>query len=429
MNHFYYTKEVGIMKATQYRGLLGLVIFILAISYVEVKAQLVEGELMFVGYNADGDDGFSIVALVDIPANSTIYFTDNEWNGSAIGSGGAFNSSTEGEITWSTGASIIDEGTVITFDETNSTSNTNYGVSVGSISGSINLNASNEVLYMFLGTDDITPTTFLSAIANDGYNATKGHISGTGLSVGTDAISISGDEDVMVYTGGTTCAIPADCASAIATASNWATEDGGGDQSNNANTPNFPADVPASFGITPLPVELLYFKGITNASVVNLQWATASETINEYFEISRSTNGLDYMVIGHVEGNGTTSEVSQYTFEDSPDFNSSAYFYRLKQVDFDGTEEIVAYYRITVEKKTQIHRVFPNPGKDNLIYITDPELLNSVFLMDLKGKTLKHYQGYQIANGFEVGSCEPGIYIIKAILKTGKQQLIKFIKE
>ncbi|MEQ8905305.1 hypothetical protein [Ekhidna sp.] len=132
---------------------------------LQLSAQLTAGDIMFVGYNADGNDGFSILALVDIPANSTIYFTDNEWNGSPIGGGGAFNNLNEGEITWSTGGAIITAGTVVNFLETKSAANPGYGSSVGTISGTIDLNASNEVLYAFQGTNDSTPTTFLSAIA------------------------------------------------------------------------------------------------------------------------------------------------------------------------------------------------------------------------------------------------------------------------
>ena len=46
--------------------------------YSSTSAQLVEGTIMFVGFNADGTDGFAVVSLIDIPASSTIYFSDNE---------------------------------------------------------------------------------------------------------------------------------------------------------------------------------------------------------------------------------------------------------------------------------------------------------------------------------------------------------------
>ncbi|MCE7996861.1 MAG: hypothetical protein HEP71_33175, partial [Roseivirga sp.] len=209
---------------------------------------LQEGDIMFVAYNGDGDDGFAIVALVDIPGSSTIYFNENEWNGLSIGEGGAFSSNTEGEITWSTGDNEITAGTVVTFDEVDNAGNTNYGASVGTISGTFALGTTNEVIYAFIGTDDETPTTFLSAIANDEFNATSGQLTNTGLTAGVDAVNIDGDEDVMAYTGSTTCdGTQAACAAQIANTTNWTTQDATGDQDADFTVPDFPADVPSTF--------------------------------------------------------------------------------------------------------------------------------------------------------------------------------------
>ena len=158
---------------------------------------------MFVGYNADGTDGFAFVTFVPLPNGTTIFFNDNEWNGLAIGSGGAFNDTSEGAITWTNNTgNTISAGTIITVLSASSSPTVNLG-SVSESEPGFDLEASNEVLYMFLGTDDATPTSFLSAIANDGF--ANGTIAGTGLTSGTDATAISGDVDVIVYTGGLLC--------------------------------------------------------------------------------------------------------------------------------------------------------------------------------------------------------------------------------
>ena len=69
-------------------------------------AQLNPGDIMFTAFNADGDDAVAWVALEDIPANTTIYFTDNEWNGVDSFSTG------EGFVSWEhTG--LVTAGTVI----------------------------------------------------------------------------------------------------------------------------------------------------------------------------------------------------------------------------------------------------------------------------------------------------------------------------
>jgi len=160
--------------------------------------------------------------------------------------GGAFNDTSEGAITWTNNTgNTISAGTIITVLSASSSPTVNLG-SVSESEPGFDLEASNEVLYMFLGTDDATPTSFLSAIANDGF--ANGTIAGTGLTSGTDATAISGDVDVIVYTGGLLCTttIPA-CATAVATAANWTTDDGPGDESADGMNADFPADVPVNF--------------------------------------------------------------------------------------------------------------------------------------------------------------------------------------
>lgn len=63
------------------------------------------GELMFTAMNSD-EDGMAMVALAQIPANTTVYFTDNEWDGSVFNGG-------EGYWQWVSGATAIPVGTVI----------------------------------------------------------------------------------------------------------------------------------------------------------------------------------------------------------------------------------------------------------------------------------------------------------------------------
>ena len=72
-----------------------------------VQAQLTTaGDIVFVGFNADGDDDIAFVTFKEIPANSTIIFCDSECNGSSFGTD-------EGDFTWSSGTTVIPAGTVI----------------------------------------------------------------------------------------------------------------------------------------------------------------------------------------------------------------------------------------------------------------------------------------------------------------------------
>lgn len=151
------------------------------------------GDIAFTAFNAD-EDGWAIATFVDIAANSSIYFSDNEWNGSAISSGGAFIDANEGSTLWTTGASLISAGSIIRFSNVDKTSR---AVSVGSIvtgalSSAIALGNSNETIYAYLGTSGTAPTTFLAAITNGNFTTpSDGVLTGTGLVQGVNAIRLN----------------------------------------------------------------------------------------------------------------------------------------------------------------------------------------------------------------------------------------------
>src|SRR5262245_42926520 len=105
------------------------------------------GSIAFVGFNADGTDGFAFIVLDTIAAGTVIRFSDKEWNGSPIGAGGAFNTG-EGGLTWTNGGSDLVAGTIIELVNTSST--TTRSANIGSISGgAVSLGNSEESIFAF----------------------------------------------------------------------------------------------------------------------------------------------------------------------------------------------------------------------------------------------------------------------------------------
>ena len=86
---------------------------------------------------------------------------------------------------------------------------------------------------------------------------------------------------------------------------------------------------------SPTPVELVSFTGSSNGKNVELRWTTATEDNNRGFEIQRSLDKVNFYPIGFVNGKGTTTEKTSYTFVDKNISNSKLY-YKLKQYDFNG---------------------------------------------------------------------------------------------
>ncbi len=115
------------------------------------------------------------------------------------------------------------------------------------------------------------------------------------------------------------------------------------------------------------PVELLSFSTSVKSNNVALYWSTASEMNNRMFEIQRAAgnagqDNLDWKTIGSVEGKGTTTEKSDYSYTDESPVNGISY-YRLKQIDFDGTFKILnaEMVEFTQVKDYALEQNYPNP--------------------------------------------------------------------
>ena len=126
---------------------------------------------------------------------------------------------------------------------------------------------------------------------------------------------------------------------------------------------------PFTYGTTgsnnPLPVELTYFSAEADGNRITLNWQTASETNNSHFLVQRRTDKGDFENVGRKEGFGTSYEAHTYRFQDRVSAQGTVY-YRLKQVDFDGSFEysdIKAVKGNNTQKALalSITGIYPNP--------------------------------------------------------------------
>ncbi len=87
--------------------------------------------------------------------------------------------------------------------------------------------------------------------------------------------------------------------------------------------------------ITPTPIEMLRFDGNCVGNSIALNWSTATETNNDYFDVERSIDGITYSNLGTLNGSGNSTHVIHYEFDDTDPFAGTNY-YRIKQTDFNG---------------------------------------------------------------------------------------------
>ncbi len=92
---------------------------------------------------------------------------------------------------------------------------------------------------------------------------------------------------------------------------------------------------------SPLPIALLEFNAECSAQGNVINWQTASEINNDYFELLRSDDGVTFYSVAQIQGSGNSSSIKYYSFVDEqPAYNYTQY--KLLQFDFNGTNNLVA---------------------------------------------------------------------------------------
>jgi hypothetical protein len=175
-----------------------------------------------------------------------------------------------------------------------------------------------------------------------------------------------------------------------------------------------------------VPVELLAFTASVKNSEVQILWSTASELNNMGFEIERSINNINnFVTVGFVNGKGSSAEINYYSFFDNPQLSGvNQIYYRLKQVDFDGTFSYsdVVSVNFDVPAEFVLSQNFPNPFNPStrISYFVSQESFVSIKVYDFLGREVKTLVGENLPIGsydvvFDVSNLPSGTYFCTMI--------------
>lgn len=182
-----------------------------------------------------------------------------------------------------------------------------------------------------------------------------------------------------------------------------------------------------------LPIELSAFVATQEGGIVRLSWITQSEINNDYFEVERLNLTDDsFDLLGQVPGSGTSTEPNQYSFFDVSPIQGKNY-YRLRQVDFDGTVSYSDIEMVEVERATDVITVHPNPATGGTITIEGrhPETNDSVLIeiKSLLGLVLHSYEVQPDSSGafswsLDANGLKAGCYLV-TVGSTGTRLFIR----
>lgn len=137
-----------------------------------------------------------------------------------------------------------------------------------------------------------------------------------------------------------------------------------------------------------------------------------------------------YEVIGEVKGAGNTTDRSQYTFIDETAIPGNTYYYRVKQVDFDGQTDYSIPLKVVVTSMTIGIRISSNPVEDILRMDIDklPDFPAEVYIYSMQGQLLlsKVLDDAQSVVELDISQLPPGAYFVSSNVMEFKP--IKIIK-
>lgn len=182
----------------------------------------------------------------------------------------------------------------------------------------------------------------------------------------------------------------------------------------------------------PLPVKLKSFDvRAVDCQKVEIVWETASEINNKNFEVQRSQDGRTFETIAILKGNNSPYG-GKYQLFDGNIVKNGTYYYRLRQVDFDGTETVFDPLLIKTKDCSGLSSIdlYPNPAMDKItVASTGENDFEKLVITDILGKvirTIEYPEGKRKVE-IDISMLTSGVYHMRTDGET-TSNTIKFVK-
>lgn len=180
-----------------------------------------------------------------------------------------------------------------------------------------------------------------------------------------------------------------------------------------------------------LPVE---FGGMTlecGDDNVLIQWSTESEHNNQYFKLEKSSSGLDWIILGHIASVGNSTMTQWYSYSDISQHRSN--YYRLSQIDLDGTEEWLSTLMNHCALDQEDFNSYPNPSESSFSILWRQFSTSGsgiIRIRDLNGKIVLQ-KAVDLAVGDNIIMIHdvtiPGVYMIELADDAGNKTILKHL--
>ncbi len=173
-----------------------------------------------------------------------------------------------------------------------------------------------------------------------------------------------------------------------------------------------------------LPVVFTSFEVYKMGRNARLVWITEQEINNDYFDVQRSADGINFTSIGRVNGAGTTFDVNNYEFVDN-NILLGINYYRLNQIDYDGNGFLTEIKSVRFDNHDQFKlEAYPNPTRSVVNLDSNIDLIDHhVSLYNTQGKLV--YRGlFKNKMTLDMSILTPGVYTLKINNGNGKEKAV-----
>jgi len=193
-----------------------------------------------------------------------------------------------------------------------------------------------------------------------------------------------------------------------------------------------------AFNINPLPITLTSFTATyTNESnSVLTSWTVATQLNNKEFIVEKTLDGINYTQVATVAGAGTTPFTLSYSAVD-PNPTPGVSYYRLKQIDMDGTPTAFSPVEIFIQDQqtnSTLLNLYPDPVTTtaNLDYTATDGGTLAIDIIDISGRTIRSFEFSNVQSGennftLNASGLSRGVYFLR-VTESQKVSKLKFIK-
>jgi len=177
---------------------------------------------------------------------------------------------------------------------------------------------------------------------------------------------------------------------------------------------------------SPLPIELSEFNVHCIKGKLVANWTTLSEKNSFCFCVEKSFNAIDFYPVGkmHAAGNSHVKRRYSITLDSLRENYNQIEYYRLKQIDLDGTFKNFPPQVIQCNLNEPFPIIYPNPS-NGVFFINHDESLTEAYLVDVLGKPITSVQLNKNESSFDLSDLPKGFYFLRMV--KGNQIIIKKI--